>query len=336
MPHWVLVPQEGMDSLTSGGAAIAALTPGWNATSRTLTHGLNSTDVSALRKAAQTAFLGVHVQGVAWDAGSVSFGFLMGLGLVALVASVVALVAWVLPWEKSTSEERKPQSMKADPVISNQPHAKAEKPMRVVGGNLLCPTLSIDTELALEGHVTMDAQDTIIDLVGREGGLAARAIISEHGEDPGILLETALHVPVAFVSTKPLQSGNTEALQIRRLRGSGAQQGLFAIVAREPGTLHFMVRRPPSNSFFGLGNLQQLSTSASAEDHFLLAVQGDLQGSTLNIVNKRRHLIGVAQMPADGPCSMRLEPGIDTGLVICAALAAQKMYKPTSGQALKL
>jgi len=237
--------------------------------------------------------------------------------LVVLVVGGVAIWFTLLEGGKTWADARDLELDKAARKIQTRYRGvrlqKTDVHGKVSTAGRLFPSHAVGTEIRVMGSVAPEPQDLIIEVNDIEGGLIARAVVCEVGEDPGILIEDSFSEPLAFIDTS-LALHRTElnpwpTLTVHKL---GSQEGIFGLIRHEDQGGRLVVRRP--------------------NGRLLLALHGDNDGRYLNAVNDISRLVGTVQQ-MDGSLKVKTLPEADAGLVICGLFAMGKIgrYGQSSG-----
>lgn len=194
----------------------------------------------------------------------------------------------------------------------------------------LCPSLVATGPdglgLIVGGHLGPNPQEQVLDVSDADTGESPiiRALVSECGPDAGILLETKLQCAIAFLDTasaiydmgKEPQRGRF--VHVRKAGQSGwdkASSGYFAIVEAETDCpTRFLMKRKRQN-----GTLETI-----------FAVTMDGRGLIVSISDAGGRPVALPETRPGASVSaarryLRVLPDIDASLVLCAAMAAQKL-----------
>eukprot|EP00747_Dinoflagellata_sp_TGD_P163873 gnl/TRDRNA2_/TRDRNA2_183059_c0_seq1.p1 gnl/TRDRNA2_/TRDRNA2_183059_c0~~gnl/TRDRNA2_/TRDRNA2_183059_c0_seq1.p1 ORF type:complete len:503 (-),score=82.28 gnl/TRDRNA2_/TRDRNA2_183059_c0_seq1:63-1571(-) len=208
----------------------------------------------------------------------------------------------------------------------------------------LCPMLVVQkqgTALVFSTELNPGPQEEVVDIVNNEGRtLVLRAFVSETTmegqgvrQNPGILIETTLRFPVAFIDTKPALAGLTLApggyVGIKRAVSDGWSKRLFAHVRQDPRSLNRFICRRGEPSAGG----------DSSEGELLLTVNWDISLRVANIIGKDDRLQATSEphmnfaaktsgvQAAGNQRLLKLAAGVDAALIVCAVLAVQKLQE---------
>jgi hypothetical protein len=228
--------------------------------------------------------------------------------LVALVVGGIAF--WFTFYESGKSLHAK---FPEDHMTSHKHHSAVKEPephQRDVQKTIstaasLFPSNMVGSQIRVEGVLTTEPEDLIIEVFDATGGLITRALVCEKGSDPGILIEDAFSVPLAFIDTSAVvkKMEMSPTLHIHKL---GDDAGIFGIIRHEDKNGRLVVR--------------------SAHGRLLMALQGDYHGRSLNVVNDSSRLVGSVQRN-QGTSKVMIHPGADAGVLICGLFGMGKIGK---------
>lgn len=189
--------------------------------------------------------------------------------------------------------------------------------------DVLCPALIVQqTEgvtLLINGAILPYQQEEVLEVnkIDHEKGVIVRVFISESGRDSGILLESVLRFPIAFINTSnavnakgmrsPVENRHVSISRASPIGGGEPSASTFAVVHREPSG-KFIVRRGASAS----GPVLQYVTLSGRAG----SVQ-DASGRQMASVESP-HGPGVS-------LTIHVVAGVDAGMCLCSVIAAAKL-----------
>jgi len=233
--------------------------------------------------------------------------FLGGVGLLFAVLIVGGIVFWF------TVHESRPMNFDED-------HGKITKrsrytePKKISTATRLFPSYMVGAEaesgIFVKGTLTTRPENLLVEVCDDEDRAILRALVCETGPNPGILIEDAFNVPLAFIDTSSILQKNkleksSTTLRIHKL---GEDEGLFGLIRQEEGNSHLVIR--------------------NAHGKLLLALQADTSGRSLNGVNDFARLVGTARRNNEQAAWKVLTlPGSDPGVMICGLLGIGKIGK---------
>lgn len=188
---------------------------------------------------------------------------------------------------------------------------------------VLCLALLVQQQdgvrVECNGVISSEKQEGILDVI-TAGRTIMRILFSEFGLDSGILVESMMRSPIAFMNTTKAWSSDDlsndrRVLICRSLPASGGTSGTdpFAVVMPDPSPmqtkcLNFQVRRGVTGPLMAHVRLQPNDMRVTSGEGLLLAsLDGRLIGTSLEQVR------------------MHIQPNVDASLVVCVLLAAVKL-----------
>jgi len=224
------------------------------------------------------------------------------------------------------------------PVTTSAPPQRRRQPVQAQPGGLqstleqpLCSALIVHqpggVTLQVNGLLAPYQQEEVLAVSHLESTsvdeVIVRVFISESGRDSGILMESAMRFPIAFLDTeKAVQPKgaspappSTRKVSISRAAPVSWDPCAtpFAVVkAEEPS--HFVVRR---------------GTADGSPGKELLSVVSDESGSQSNVLDENHRLIAAMETrtdPTGRPFYLvHIDQGVDAGLVLSGVISAVKL-----------
>jgi len=187
--------------------------------------------------------------------------------------------------------------------------------------DVLCPALIVQQQegvkIECNGSVSADKQEGILD-VSAAGRIIMRVLFSEFGLDSGILVESMMRAPIAFLNTTKAwaseESSNDRRVHIcRSLPAAAPALGTdpFAVVMPDPDPLQkncFQVRRGFTGPLLARVRLQANAMCVTSGEGLLMAsLDARMKGTSLEQLR------------------MHIQPNVDASLVVCFMLASMKL-----------
>jgi len=199
--------------------------------------------------------------------------------------------------------------------------------------DILCAALVVQQDtgvmLAINGLLRPEPQEEVLEIVQVENQSTAivRIFVSESGPDRGILLESSLLFPIAFLDTSRCSESHSSGA--RRVSISRAAPGAvdpnnpapFAIVEEgRDGTTVYRGRQDGSRGRL----MQKVTVIQQPGGGHCLAIK-DARGADIARVEPRHRSDGVPSLV------LHIVQGEDSGLVVCSVIATVKLtcYDPS-------
>lgn len=239
------------------------------------------------------------------------------LALIALVFVAILLVGGIALWYTSYDKAGALKASFDEDLFSHHKAARESERrkygdiQKVSQAQTAFPshTLTlVGNEITVEGVLTTNPENVILQVCASEGNMVARAVVCEKGPDPGILIEDAFSVPLVFIDTSATVH-KTEKNPTLRIYKLGEDEGYFGMARLEDEHGRLVVR--------------------SHSGRLRMALQGDSLGRSLNAVNERSQLAATIQRSQGNSFTkVVMLPGSDAGVLICGLLAVWKIGRP--------
>lgn len=199
--------------------------------------------------------------------------------------------------------------------------------------DVLCLALVVQqadgVKVDFNGSIKSDKQEGVFD-VSTAGRTIMKVLFSEFGSDSGILVESVMKAPIAFLNTKKAQSEGPQygkefvdrqsasipdrrVLICRSLAAPSAEP--YAVVIPDPSSkMCFQVKRGSTNG--------ALLATVRLEGQQMNMVSGDGQPMATLHGNLAQ---GAHGPPSVDQLSMNVHPHFDASLVLCSAIASIKL-----------
>lgn len=199
--------------------------------------------------------------------------------------------------------------------------------------DVLCPNLiarrgeGLTLKMACRGggRLGPHPQEEVLEVTDPSAGPMMHAYVRESGANPGILVETAQHCPIAFVGTSGAvreKSAQGRWIDIRRATANGwdTSQPPY-IVAAGPSDNPTLAEDPDADPQL----LYVMRREVEAGRHeVVLLIHVDAQGHIDSICGPSGAV--VASVAEEGGSQrLRVHSGTDAALVFCAVMAVQKL-----------
>lgn len=213
------------------------------------------------------------------------------------------------------------QVISARQSMGGPSHSMGYAPGYSNGDDVLCPALIVPQRegvmLMINGAILPHQQEEVLEVnkLDHEQGVIVRVFISESGRDSGILLESVLRFPIAFVNTAsavsskglrpPTENRHVSISRASPIGGGEPNAAPFAIIANEGG--QFVVRR----GYEGGEVLHSVS----------------MQGRSGQVVDAGGRKIATIDSPSGLGKSMtvHVSANVDAGMILCSVIAAAKL-----------